>query len=80
NIFKKNDTVVVEEEVVEDVVLSDYESGDEIFMVVETPPKYVGGDEAKIKFLQNNIRYPEKALENGIQGTCLCDFCYRKGW
>lgn len=101
-LFKKNDTVIVEEEAVEEMVIdidktaeaeeevveeevveeevpsTTYQPGDEIFQVVETPPKFVGGDEARIKFLQNNIHYPLKAREVGISGTVFATFVVEK--
>jgi protein TonB len=46
----------------------------EIFTVVEEQPSYPGGDEARIKFLQDNIKYPEEAKELGIQGKVFVTF------
>ncbi|MDP1623254.1 MAG: TonB family protein [Bacteroidales bacterium] len=46
----------------------------EIFTVVEEQPGYPGGDEARIAFLQNNIKYPEEAKELGIQGKVFVTF------
>lgn len=46
----------------------------EIFTVVETSPSFPGGDEARIRFLTNNIRYPEKAREASVQGTVYITF------
>jgi periplasmic protein TonB len=57
-------TQVVEEEV----------SEVEIFTVVEEAPSYPGGDEARIKFLQENIKYPQMARESGIAGTVYVTF------
>lgn len=45
-----------------------------IYTVVEEMPSYPGGDEARIKFLQKNIKYPQEAKENGIQGTVYVTF------
>lgn len=55
---------VVEEEVQEQ----------EIFIVVEDPPSFPGGEAARIKFLSENIRYPQMARESGIQGTVYVTF------
>lgn len=55
---------VVEEEVAEA----------EIFTVVEEAPSYPGGDESRIRFLQENIKYPQMARESGIQGTVYVTF------
>lgn len=46
----------------------------EIFTVVEDQPSFPGGDEARIRFLQENIRYPQMARESGIQGTVYVTF------
>ena len=46
----------------------------EIFTVVEEQPGYPGGDEARIRFLQENIKYPEEAKELGVQGKVFVTF------
>lgn len=46
----------------------------EIFQVVETAPSFPGGDVARMKFLQDNIKYPAMARESGIQGTVYVTF------
>ena len=61
---------VVEEKEVEEA---------EIFTVVEESPGFPGGDEARIKFLQENIKYPTMARESGIQGTVYVTFVVEKG-
>lgn len=45
-----------------------------IFLVVGQMPEYPGGDDAYKLFLQNNIRYPQSAKENGIEGTVYLSF------
>ena len=37
-------------------------------------PSYPGGDEARIKFLQENMKYPEEAKELGVQGKVFVTF------
>jgi protein TonB len=46
----------------------------EIFTVVEEQPGYPGGDESRIRYLQENIKYPEEAKELGIQGKVFVTF------
>jgi len=46
----------------------------EIFTVVEEQPTYPGGDEARIRFLQANMKYPEEAKELGVQGKVFVTF------
>jgi len=57
--------IVAEEEEVSEV---------EIFTVVEESPTFPGGDAARIKFLQENIKYPQIARESSIQGTVYVTF------
>jgi TonB family protein len=45
-----------------------------IYTVVEVMPSYVGGDEARLKFLKDNIKYPSEAKESAIQGTVYVTF------
>jgi periplasmic protein TonB len=37
-------------------------------------PEFPGGDEARMKYLQENIKYPKEAREKGIQGTVYVSF------
>lgn len=46
----------------------------EIFTVVESPPTFPGGDEARIRYLTDNIKYPQMARESSIQGTVYVTF------
>lgn len=46
----------------------------EIFQVVENAPAFPGGDGSRMKFLQDNIKYPQMARESGIQGTVYVTF------
>jgi protein TonB len=41
---------------------------------VEIMPSFPGGDAALARFLQENIRYPALAAENGISGTVMVQF------
>lgn len=45
-----------------------------IFIVVEEMPTFQGGDESRVKFLADNIKYPQMAKASGIQGTVLVTF------
>jgi len=45
-----------------------------IFMVVEQMPEYPGGDDAMMKFIQKNIRYPDVERMNDIQGRVVVGF------
>ncbi len=45
-----------------------------IFIVVEDEPSFPGGETARIKYLRDNIKYPQMARESGIQGTVYITF------
>ena len=60
---------VVEEKEVEET---------EIFTVVEENPGFPGGDEARIQYLQSNMKYPTMARESGIQGKVYVTFVVEK--
>lgn len=49
-----------------------------IFVVVEDAPEFPGGDKKRIDFLTENIKYPHKALESGVQGTVYVGFVVEK--
>ncbi|HPB36488.1 MAG TPA: energy transducer TonB, partial [Bacteroidales bacterium] len=43
-------------------------------MFVEEMPGFPGGESALMKFINDNLRYPQLALENGIAGRVICTF------
>ena len=45
-----------------------------VYTIVEDMPSYPGGDNARLKFLQSILVYPEKAKKRGIQGTVYITF------
>ncbi len=51
---------------------------DEVFTVVEEMPQFPGGDEGRTNFLMNNLKYPAKAIEKGIQGKVFVSFVVEK--
>ena len=62
--------VAVEEEEVED---------DQPFLRAETMPSFQGGDLNTFrKWVQDNVRFPQIALENGIQGRVTLSFVIEK--
>ena len=44
------------------------------FVVVEIMPDFPGGDEARIKFLQEHLQYPKFAREAGLEGKVFVGF------
>lgn len=51
---------------------------DEVFNVVEKQPQFPGGEPARMQYLQQNLNYPKKAREAGIQGTVFITFVVEK--
>lgn len=48
---------------------------EEIFVIVEDMPSFQGGDINKFReYINKNLRYPEIAAENGIQGRVILSF------
>jgi len=45
-----------------------------VYAVVEKQPSYPGGDDARVAFLGQNIKYPEQATKNGVQGKVFVTF------
>ena len=45
-----------------------------IFIEVEKTPEFPGGEEARHRFLQENLRYPLEALEKGWEGRVVVEF------
>ena len=46
----------------------------EIFVIVEVLPEYPGGDEARIKFMKENLVYPKWARDAGVEGRVMVGF------
>jgi len=52
--------------------------GDTIFLVVQHFPEFPGGEDARHRFIAENLRYPLRALEAGIQGIVFVSFIVEK--
>ncbi|MCQ2251979.1 MAG: energy transducer TonB [Bacteroidales bacterium] len=46
----------------------------QVFFIVEDMPEFPGGEVALRKYIAENVRYPEMAKENDIQGTVYVRF------
>lgn len=51
---------------------------EQIFVAVEQQAEFPGGQAAMMKWLGNNIRYPESAQQNDIQGKVIVKFVVEK--
>lgn len=51
---------------------------DEVFTFVEVMPEFPGGQGAMNAFIGRNLKYPEQAVEEGIEGTVFVTFVVEK--
>jgi protein TonB len=49
-----------------------------VYMMVEDRPEFSGGDQALMKYLSENIKYPKEAKDKGIQGRVTVEFVVEK--
>lgn len=59
-------------------VPTDSVAKDEVFMVAEQMPEFPGGMKELLKFLQDNLRYPNSAMEKNVQGRVIVQFVVEK--
>lgn len=55
-----------------------FDDNDEILTAVEHPAHFPGGQEGLMKFLSNNIKYPQGAQDKGIRGRVVLHFVVEK--
>ena len=71
--------VVVKAESPEDTAqFKNAESTEKTYVVVEQMPAFPGGDAALMKYLSENIKYPEAAEKAGEQGRVVVNFIVEK--
>lgn len=51
---------------------------DKVYQVVEKMPEFPGGIQMLMKYLSENIKYPEEAQKLGIEGKVICQFVITK--
>ncbi len=72
NVNVSTEDVVVEDDgsddIIEEVIATP------VFTVVEEMPSFPGDDASRVRFLTENIKYPQMAKESGIQGTVYVTF------
>ena len=50
----------------------------EILGIVETMPMFRGGEQKLMEFIRNNVVYPQKAIDAGIEGRVFVEFYIEK--
>ena len=51
---------------------------EQVYSIVETMPSFPGGQTALVAYLQENLKYPQSARDNGIQGRVYVNFVVEK--
>ncbi|MBT3303315.1 MAG: energy transducer TonB [Bacteroidetes bacterium] len=54
------------------------EQEESIFIYTEEIPQFPGGEQAQMRFMSENIRYPEFERDSGIQGLVVASFIIEK--
>lgn len=67
-----------EETVVPEAVPTDSVAKENAYDVVEQMPEFPGGMKELLKFLQDNLKYPESAKKNNVQGRVIVQFVVEK--
>ncbi|MDR2907315.1 MAG: TonB family protein [Bacteroidales bacterium] len=60
------------------VIIVSMKSPDDVFTIVEEMPQYPGGENARNKYLMENLSYPAKAREKGVKGMVAVTFVVEK--
>jgi len=64
---------------IQDVVIEEEAEDEEVFFIVEEMPQFNGGDLREFqKYCQQNLKYPEIAMDNDISGTVIVQFVVNK--
>ena len=68
----------VEAKETNDTEAPNLETKEDIFLVVETMPKFPGGEKAMYTYIAKNVKYPAKAKQEGTQGRVFVTFVVEK--
>lgn len=69
---------VQEQVVVQEYPVEPPKPVERIYVAVEEPAEFPGGQAAMMRWIQENLRYPESAKENGISGRVVVKFVVEK--
>ena len=56
----------------------DTTTGDKVYEVCEQMPIFEGGDAALLKYLRENLKYPDNTKDRGVQGRLVIGFIVEK--
>jgi periplasmic protein TonB len=69
-----DDATVIDVNPIVEAVKEKEEAEPDIFYIVEDPAEFPGGERALYKYIQNSVKYPVIAQENGVQGKVYVKF------
>ncbi|MCM1522083.1 MAG: M56 family metallopeptidase [Muribaculaceae bacterium] len=61
-----------------ETAMPDEDENEPVFNVVEDKPQFPGGEEMLLRFIGTNLRYPQEAYDQGIEGRVIVQFVIRK--
>lgn len=67
----QNEVILTEEPV---AIPEQAHDPNEPFTIVEQMPEFPGGQEALTKYIGKELKYPEEAVENGVEGVVFLTF------
>lgn len=59
-------------------IVGEESSDDSVFLILQQSPSFPGGKDAYSEFLTKNLKYPEKALAEGVEGNVYLSFVVNK--
>ena len=74
DVIQKNVADKYNEETNQESQTNTKESRDIVYSIAETPPEFVGGNDALLKYISENTKYPKDAKKNEIQGRVVVQF------
>ncbi len=51
---------------------------DSVYLVAAVPPAFPGGEPARVRYMQESLRYPASAKEDAVYGTVYASFVVRR--
>ncbi len=78
NAQQKDNSGEVNETTKEVIEEKDTKEDEDIYMVVEQMPEFIGGLDSLMRFFINNLEYPPAAKDYGIKGRCIVSFTVEK--
>ena len=61
-----------------DLIYNTLKNGEKVYIAVESPAEFPDGMPALMKWLSTNLRYPEEAAKNDVQGRVVVKFIVDK--